>query len=306
MAARCYAIVVAFPKASRAHSSRSFDVICAGAIADVVVVGGRPLVRPCGAPSVARALAREGLCVALASHADRDPSERAVTDVLRDEGVEIDEPLHGGLAPANDDGHDAPSLCALPTDGADAPEIEPITFGEDASEVARPIEIPSWWSARVVLWSGVSPIVAEAAACCRAARAARRAGSVVVVDVDARWRAWQGREGRAVRMVLREADVVWASAEDLFGLRMDLAEVRDALRPSAVLATTDGAGRALALGPFGQISTPAPPLPPSGEGHAFTAALCAELAGAAASPASPEPWSRALARGHARVLRRRG
>jgi sugar/nucleoside kinase (ribokinase family) len=292
---------VAIPSASLTSPARSFDVICAGALADVVVSGGRPLVRPCGAPSVARALAREGLCVALASHRERDLGEHAVTDVLRGEGVEIDEPAQVPIAAANDAAHEVGA-----GDSPDAKAIEPIDFAPDTPGAARPIEIPSWWSARVLLWSGVSPNVAEAAACCRAARAARRAGSVVVVDVDARWQAWQGRDGRALRMVLREADVVWASAEDLFGLRMDLSAAREALRPSAVLATTDGAGRALAFGPFGQLSTPPPALPPAGEGHAFTAALCAELARGAPSPASAEPWARALARGHARVLRRHG
>jgi sugar/nucleoside kinase (ribokinase family) len=123
----------------------------------------------------------------------------------------------------------------------------------------------------------------------------------VVVDVNARWELWAGRDPRPIRMILREADVVWASAEDMFGLNMDAAAMRAALRPGAVLASSDGAGSAFASGPFGEVvRSPADqPLPPTGEGDAFATAICAELARAGqASEQNEALWARALRRGH--------
>jgi sugar/nucleoside kinase (ribokinase family) len=125
----------------------------------------------------------------------------------------------------------------------------------------------------------------------------------VVVDVNVRWSLWEGRDPRSIRMVLREADVVWCSAEDLLGLNMDVPTVRAALRPNAVLAVSDGAGSAWATGPFGEVAQTPPgatALHPTGDGDAFTAAICAELARAAnGRESSSELWSRALERGHA-------
>lgn len=60
----------------------------------------------------------------------------------------------------------------------------------------------------------------------------------------------------------------------------------------------------LAIGPFGQLWAPAPPLRPAAEGDAFTVALGVELARVGAlRPDEAALWSRALARGHAATLR---
>lgn len=158
-------------------------------------------------------------------------------------------------------------------------------------------------AAQVLLLSGLSPAVAHAGALCKAARSARRAGSIVVVDVNARRRLWAGQDSRAIRMVVREADVVRCSTEDLAVLRMDLATIRAAMRRTAVLVVTDGIRPARVTGAFGEV-TQAPrvlaPLRPAGAGDAFTAAICAELARVGPPGIERmEVWERALQRGHA-------
>jgi sugar/nucleoside kinase (ribokinase family) len=181
-----------------------------------------------------------------------------------------------------------------------------VSFGEED----RPIEVPEGWSSQVLLLSGMSPVLSHGAALCKAARAARRAGTLVVVDVNARWDLWQGRDSRAVRMVLREADVVWCSAQDLFGLDMDVPTLRASLRSTAVLVRSDGAGHASATGPFGEVGHTRKeniPLAPLAEGDAFTAAICAELVRAGhTDEGGGALWARALRRGHAAVVERAG
>jgi fructokinase/2-dehydro-3-deoxygluconokinase len=143
----------------------------------------------------------------------------------------------------------------------------------------------------------------RAAAFCKAARAARKNGATVVLDLDVRWQLWRGRDPRTLMMVLREVDVVWGSAEDLFGLNLDAPTLTASLRPGAVFAGTDGAGAARARGAFGEIVRTAKDdvaIPPAGEGDAFTVAICAELA---RNAPSPDVWRRALDRGYVSTSR---
>ena len=268
---------------------RAFDVICAGeALWSVDDAEPRnasaPRVRPGGgAVSSALALARQGLRVGLATVLENDSLGRQVRERVAAAGIDT-----------------AGVELAQPTSG--------IVFVRGGARQAvsqreqeQPVSVPAHWSSQVLLLSGMSPVVSHGAALCMAARTARRAGSVVVVDVNARWDLWAGRDARSIRMILREADVVWASAEDLFGLRMDAAAMRAALRPDAVLASSDGAGSAFASGPFGEVvrSPSVQPLSPTGEGDTFATAICAELARAEnANEQNEELWARALGRGY--------
>ncbi len=271
------------PSASRfaPADARAFDVICAGE-ALFCVEGSR--VRPGGgAVSAAFALASQGLRVGLATVLENDTAGRRLRDELAASSVDT-----SGIELAH------PSSGIVFVRGGARQVVA-------TNEQEQPIEVPARWSSQVLLLSGVSPVVAQAAALCKAARAARRAGSIVVVDVNTRWDLWLGRDARTIHMILREADVVWASAEDLFGLNMDHAAVRASMRHSAVLASSDGAGAAFATGPFGEVkrSVSDEPLPPTGEGMAFAIAICAELARAGkTNEHSAELWSRALCRGH--------
>jgi sugar/nucleoside kinase (ribokinase family) len=273
--------------------SASFDVICAGEAvwsvappdasrsAEWTSLRFRP---GGGAVNAALALARQELRVGLATVLEDRSAGRGLLEKIAAAGVEV-----GGVSLAR------PNTGLVFVRGG---ARQALSFGQEA----QPIEIPAGWSSRVLLLSGMSPVVPQAASLCKAARAARRAGSLVVVDVNARWDLWEGRDSRAIHMVLREADVVWCSAEDLFGLNMSATAIRATMRPNAVLALSDGGGRAFATGPFGEVAQSRERtalLGPTGEGEAFATAICVELARAGhAGEHSAELWARALQRGH--------
>lgn len=254
---------------------RAFDVICAG---EALVI------------NAALALAQQGLRVGLATVLSDDTHGRATKERIAAKGVDVT-------------GVDL----AQPTSGlvfvrGGARQVVPVR------EEERPVSIPEGWSSKVLLLSGMSPIVSHGAALCKAARAGRRMGSVVVVDVNARWDLWEGRDARSILMVLREADVVWCSAEDLFGMKMSATAVRASMRKNAVLALSDGAGSAFVSGPFGEVARAATPAnrmhAGTDGGDAFATAICAELARAghpgeeSGALASGALWQRALDRGH--------
>ena len=171
------------------------------------------------------------------------------------------------------------------------------------AEEEPPLRVPVQWSSRILILSGLSPVISHAAALCKAARAARRQGALVVVDFNASLHVWAGRDPRTVRALLREVDVARCSLPDLAVLGMDVTTVRAALRRSAVLVAGDGMGGAVATGPFGEVAfapREAIPARPNGAGDAFTAAVCAELARPGDPGESPSAlWYRALRRGHA-------
>jgi 2-dehydro-3-deoxygluconokinase len=277
--------------------ARAFDVICAGAA--LLRVAEEPgffakepglHFRPAGgAITAALALAARGLEVGLATVLPDDTIGRAVLAEIAASGVDVD----GVERPKRARGF------VLVRGGA----RQDVSYKDED----RPISIPEAWSSQVLFLSGVSPVVAHTAALCKAARAARRAGTIVFLDLSAKWNLWQGRDARIIQMVLREADVVWCSAQDLFGLNMDLGAVRQALRPTAVLVSSDGAARASAAGPFGEVShlRAGEGLLPFGEGDAFAASICFELARAGhAGEGSGAMWARALQRAQASVAER--
>jgi sugar/nucleoside kinase (ribokinase family) len=282
-------------------SPASFDVICAGealwALAAPPTPAARARFRAAGgAVNAAVALARSGLRVGLAAAVGDDALGRELLAKVTAAGVDV-----GGVAFA------PPRAGLVIVETAGAHRIVPYRTDDEP-----PIAVPPKWAAQVLLLSGLSPALPHAAGLCKAARSARRAGSVIVVDVNARRHVWAGRDARAIRALLRECDVVRCSTEDLAGLGVDVATLRAAMRESAVLVLTHGAGVARALGPFGEIARAPEALAttdPVGAGDAFTAAVCAELARAGEhQPHRFDLWDRVLRRGHAaaraRILRR--
>jgi sugar/nucleoside kinase (ribokinase family) len=274
---------------------RTFEVICAGAaLLNVAERDGSAAREPAlsfrpggGALSAALALARQGIRVGLASVVADDSSGRALVAKVAASGVDV-----GGVELASPS-----SGLVLVRGGA----RQVLSFREED----QPVTVPEGWSSPVLLLSGMSPVVSHGAALCKAARAARRAGTTVVVDVNANWQLWQGRDPRSIRMVLREADVVWCSAQDLFGLNMDVPALRAALRTTAVLVTSDGVGNASASGPFGEVTRSLrrpSTVAPLGEGEAFTAAICSELARARKTDEGGALWARALQRAHGAMI----
>jgi sugar/nucleoside kinase (ribokinase family) len=147
------------------------------------------------------------------------------------------------------------------------------------SGVATDLEIPPSWSSQVLLLSGLSAVTSRLAAFCKAARTARRHGTVVLLDVVGSLRHWAGRDPRVISMVLREADVVRGSFLDLAVIGTDSATVRRAMRSNATLVMSDDLG-ATAIGAFGEVRVQAPSgsIAPERFGEACTAAICAELA----------------------------
>jgi len=250
--------------------------------------------------SVALALAHKGLRVGLATVLPDDALGRKATLKLRGAGVATTGGTTAGVILARPQG--SPLLLD--------PRSE---MRGDAHDRDATLEVPAGWSAPTLVLSGLSPQIAQAAALCRAARSARRAGSLTIIDFNANLHAWNGRNPRNILMVLREVDVARASIADLAVLRMDLKAVRSALRPDAVLVITGPSGGTMAMGPFGEVSVSgqesgqesgqasrqgqAPKA--RGGGDSFTAALCTELSrrgDVAESPAGA--WHRALRNSH--------
>ena len=266
---------------------KTFDIICAGegGLEMETQAVSAPTFRPGGgAVKAAIALARQGLRVGLATVLADDTFGRGLREEIAHTNVDA-----AGIALSK------PSSGLFLVRGG-ARQV--VSFREEEQAV----EIPLGWSSQVLLLSGMSPVVSHGAALCKAARAARRAGSIVVVDVNARWQLWEGRDPRSIRMILREADVVWCSAEDLFGLNLDIAAMRSAMRANAVLAMSDGLGKTWAMGPFGELVRRFEARSSSLSMHrddAFVTAICAELARAGqAGPMNGDLWTRALDRGH--------
>jgi len=266
----------------RAHP-RSFDVVCAGdAVVSVEAApfrsGPRASFGPGGgAMNAAVGLAARGLRVGLASVLADDRVGRALLGRVAASGVDV-----SGVERA------VPGRGLFLVRGG-ARQVVPV------GQEDQPISIPASWSSQVLLLSGLSPVVSSAGATSRAARAARRAGAVVVVDFDARWELWRGRDPRMMRMILREADVVVGSARDLFGLDVNVQTLRASMRPDAVLVTTDGLRRTSALGAFGEVSRTLEAGAPLPAGDVLGVAVCAELARAGHADArSGALWARAL------------
>jgi 2-dehydro-3-deoxygluconokinase len=274
-----------------AERTKSFDVVCAGeALWKLTPRRGAfssrpPRLSPGGGPvTVALALAHQGLHVGLATVLADDTFGRDNAERIAAAGVDI-----GGVT------FSRPGKGFVVVDGSGGA----IQLPSDAEE-GVPLAVPVGWSSQVLLLSGLSPVVSHAAALCKAARAARRDGTFVLIDFNASLHVWAGRDPRTIRMVLREVDAARCSLADLAVLGMDVATVRAALRKGAVLVVSDGCGGAVATGSFGDVTF----VPPqgawfrtTGAGDACTAAICAELTRQRAPGESASGlWFRALQR----------
>jgi 2-dehydro-3-deoxygluconokinase len=267
-----------------------FDVVCAGESfwkAGHNTPSGPGLRPGGGAVSVALALAAKGLSVGLATVLSADALGRKARLVLKGAGVDT-----SGVVLAQDHGE--------PWRTSVRHEVRGERHDGEAA-----LGVPAGWSAPTLVLSGLSPLLLQASALCRAARAARRAGALSLIDFNANRSVWNGRDARNILMVLREVDVARASIADLAVLGMDLRQVRSALRPDAVLVMTDHHGRSIAMGPFGEVSVPrkGPPPKARGAGDSFTAALCTELSRRDDVDESPvSTWHRALRNSHQAAL----
>jgi fructokinase/2-dehydro-3-deoxygluconokinase len=266
-----------------ARRRQRFPVICAGEPLWRVPRGARQQAAPAvsvGLLNVARMLARMQVRVGLTTVLEDDRFGRALLAETAALGIDI-----GGVKlapPVTDvvvvDG--AGGQSCLISDGGTRPDLQ----------------IPPSWSSEVLLLSGLSAVTSRLAAFCKAARAARRDGTVVVLDVVGSLHHWADRDPRVISMVLREADVVRCSLLELAVIGTDVATVRRAMRSNATLVINDDLD-ATAIGPFGEVSLQARPEWIAREAFAelCTAAICAEFArpGSATETASGR-WYRIL------------
>ncbi len=247
--------------AAMLSTSTRFDVICVGEA--VLAPAGTGLVATGGAVRTASALACAELRVGLCAVVPEDPRAYLAVDEVRARGIAVDGVVHS------------------------------VAFRE------TPAALPDAWSADLLVISGVTPALAPAARLCRDARAVRRRGGMVVVDLNARPELWREHDARVCHALLREAHLVRCSTADAFALWMDVATIRGAMNPSGILVITDGPGPARAHGPFGDAIV-APPRTHlgrlrAGAGDAFTASIVAQLV----RPTAQTAWDRALVAAHA-------
>jgi pfkB family carbohydrate kinase len=165
---------------------------------------------------VALALAREGRRVGLATVLADDAAGRAWFERIAEAGVDV-----GGVTLAR------PRTGFVLVDASGGANQVPTDVEEQP-----PLEVPEAWTSELLLLSGLSPVVSHAAALCKAARAARRKGTLVLLDFNASLHAWAGRDARTIRMVLREVDAARCSLADLAVVGLDVAMVRELLRGS--------------------------------------------------------------------------
>jgi sugar/nucleoside kinase (ribokinase family) len=248
-----------------ARPRAGFDVICAGETVwrAVSLHGGRLVRDAAGAPllDAARALAQRGFRAGLATVLDDDARGRAARAELAALGVDA-----GGVALR-------PPSAALVVVDAVGDRVGALADRGPARDFA----IPAGWSSPVLLLSGLSPVTSTAAALCRAARWARRNGTVVVLDAVGGLRRWAGADPRTTSMVIREVDVVSCSLLDLAVLGTDAATVRRTMRPEATLVVRDGP-RTTAGGAFGEVRVDLPSRASDDAPERCTAAICGELA----------------------------
>jgi sugar/nucleoside kinase (ribokinase family) len=217
----------------------SFDVICAG---EPVwqSAGGHddrvPRAARARIVDIAKRLARKELRVGVATVLEDDRRGRALRADMA--GSSIDVSAVTLAAPA-------PGLVVVDAVGG---ELDVVA----ERGAPREFEIPPDWSSQVLLLCGVSPLTPKAAALCRAARRARRDGTIVVLDAAGSLRQWAGHDSRTLSMVIREADVVRCSFMDLAILGTESAGIRRAMRADATLLVSDGGGTT-AIGPFGDL-----------------------------------------------------
>jgi sugar/nucleoside kinase (ribokinase family) len=266
----------------------TFDVICAGEPRWHLVSAPERLAEAdmrfrWGILHTARLLARAGIRVGLATVLDDDAFGRTWLQRAAAAGIDV-----GGVTLATR----GASLVVV-----DAAGGQSAVLSETSAE--RALDVPSEWSAQVLLLSGVSPVTSTAASLCKAARRARREGSMVVLDLSASLHLWVGRDPRIIAMLLRETDVARCSFTDLAVLGMDVATVRKAMRRSAVLVIHD-TDRVIAAGAFGEVRCVVAKGDSSraeAMGDACTAAICAGVARPYANVESPEGrWHRILQR----------
>jgi sugar/nucleoside kinase (ribokinase family) len=293
---------------SRARSGKhGFDVVCMGeALWDLVTPPGQTFARAAslalspggGAVNMALALAGAGHRVALAAAVGVDALGDALVARVAAAGVDTSlvarSPARTGVAFV---------------------QTSPLRVVTHRAADEVPPSLPRVWRARVLAISGLLPSAAQASSFEAAARAARRRGARVVVDLNARPRFWRGvRDVEPFLRWLRLAHLIKASTDDLELLASTIAQPSWPTTLATTLVVTDGAGPVRARGELvergelGELVVPtrrlADPQCALGAGDAFTAGMIDALLGSPDHEEGAVAWREVLLRGHALARRR--
>lgn len=276
------------PRSEHVHHARIFDVVCAGETTTTVPgasfdgpFGSRLRYRPgVGAVSAALALVARGARVGLVTRFTDDTFGRDLRARLARTGMALE---GATLGPA-------PRGILLLEGTRRGREVVPYRDEEVT------FDVPDTWGASVLLLSGVSPVISQAASACRAARRVRREGGIVLLDLRARYHQWQGRDARCLHALVAAADVVRARAEDLAVLAWEEPNLAARLRKDAVLVVSRVEGL-FVRGAFGELGVPARAVTESDRGA--NDELLADVAfdvsrGGRAALARAETWKKAL------------
>lgn len=122
--------------------------------------------------------------------------------------------------------------------------LRPTSQGNDPSaRIEREMfSIPERWHSNVLVISGIDASVARAGNLCRLARAFRREGAVVIVDLRSELAWSHERSPLVVRSLLRESDVVRVRREDIDMLQLVLADFFAMVRPDGVVLVSGQSG----------------------------------------------------------------
>jgi fructokinase/2-dehydro-3-deoxygluconokinase len=277
------AIVVTVDRTSEKLRPQRFDVVCAGqplwrgsmpSLGDVARGRGSAFV------NVTKMLTRAGLHVGWAAVLEDDRRGRALLAEMAAIDVEVGAVR---LASAGTD------LVIVDASGG----WSGLVSDRDG---APQVDVPSCWSSQVLLLSGLKPVTSRLAAFCKAARRARRDGTVVVLDLVGSLREWIGHDPRVIAMVIREADVVRCSFFDLAVIGTDAEAVRRAMKSNATLVLDDDGG-ATAVGTFGDVRVQVSRESSAAEvlAESYTAAVCVEYARPRGVGETPDGrWHRVL------------
>ena len=258
--------------------------------------------RPGGAAvNVALALAEQGLRVGVAAAVSADALGQALRARLAAAGVAT---AHVTTAPGRT------SLVVIERVEGERRIVSYRCKDEPGQHEAV---LPDGFATRLLFLTGLLPSPSQRKVWRAATSDARRQRIPVVIDVNARPRMWAGVDSASALRVLRSADVVKCSADDLAALGLGTPDraipaLRASLRPRATFVLTDGPRPALAIGRFGAVEArcrPARAVDPTGCGDAFSAALLAAMATAGPDEITKASfWSAALRRGHALARKR--
>lgn len=249
------------------------EILCVGEVLwDLYVPAGTPLAQanhvffePGGsATNVARHLGKLGVRAGILGVIGEDAVGAALLERLTREGVDV------RLV------HKMKARTGLVLISNDPPVAIAYRWATEEAHTFRQA-LNADYAARILHFSSLLPDRTALHALAKAAQRARKAGRVVMLDVNMRPGLWKGDMVAKTNPweMIDAADVVKVSADDLRVLGVEDPEIfRDKLADEVILMVTQGSRPTLAWGPRGRVEVPVVPIevPTTvGAGDAFVA-----------------------------------